>query len=208
MPVANLISFMKDHGIPLDGLMSGNLVVLVVDGVPGVLNTLQDVLQKETSYEARTCDSTPAAGTEANDFVRMCCWSTSIWTNRPRLRSSAPTRSNGRLRRHASDRHEQSADRRPDHCSPSPVGTARFGVVHRAAAHRKHRVRQRPRLLSSLFFASLRQYCISSRPISFRGWPRCLLIDGGHFQQAGVQSTNANCVGPTRPRDRRHPRQS
>jgi len=68
IPVANLISFMKDHGIPLDGLMSGSPRVLVVDGDSSVLDTLKDVLQKETNYEVRTCDSTFAAGMECERF--------------------------------------------------------------------------------------------------------------------------------------------
>ena len=68
IPVANLITFMKDHGIPLDGLMSGNPRVLVVDSDANVLNTLQNVLQKETSYDVRTCDSTFAAGAECERF--------------------------------------------------------------------------------------------------------------------------------------------
>ena len=32
IPVSNLITFMKEHGIPMDGLMSGNPRVLIVDG--------------------------------------------------------------------------------------------------------------------------------------------------------------------------------
>ena len=51
-PSPTLISFMKDHGIPLDGPMSGNPRVLVVDAAtPACSIHQQDVLQKETSYE-------------------------------------------------------------------------------------------------------------------------------------------------------------
>ncbi len=68
IPVANLITFMKDHGIPLDGLMSGNPRVLIVDSDEGVVNTLKDVLKNETSYDVRGCESMFAAGMECERF--------------------------------------------------------------------------------------------------------------------------------------------
>jgi|TARA_B100001059_G_scaffold175883_1_gene176271 excisionase family DNA binding protein len=68
IPVASLVTFMKEHGIPMDGLMSGNPRVLIVDQEAEVLNTLQSILRNETSYEVRTADSTFSAGMECERF--------------------------------------------------------------------------------------------------------------------------------------------
>jgi excisionase family DNA binding protein len=68
IPVANLIKFMKGHGIPLDGLMSGNTRVLVVDHDQDVLNTLQEILREQTTYDLRVATSAFEAGVECERF--------------------------------------------------------------------------------------------------------------------------------------------
>ncbi len=40
IPVSNLVKFMKSHGIPMDGLMSGDTRVLIVDSDEQVIETL------------------------------------------------------------------------------------------------------------------------------------------------------------------------
>jgi excisionase family DNA binding protein len=64
IPVDKLIRFMKVHGIPLDGLMSGNTRVLIVDKDEEVLATLKTILSEKTSYEVYTATSYFAAGFE------------------------------------------------------------------------------------------------------------------------------------------------
>ena len=50
IPVQSLMEFMQEHGIPFDGLMSGNTRVLVVDTDTDVLNTLERVFAEQTDY--------------------------------------------------------------------------------------------------------------------------------------------------------------
>lgn len=68
IPVSSLIKFMKSHGIPLDGLMSGNTRVLIVDGDEEIVATLKKILAEQTSYEVRTSTSVFEAGVEAERF--------------------------------------------------------------------------------------------------------------------------------------------
>jgi excisionase family DNA binding protein len=68
IPVSNLIKFMKNHGIPMDGLMSGNTRVLIVDDDDEVAETLRKILNEQTSYEVRTARNTFAAGIECERF--------------------------------------------------------------------------------------------------------------------------------------------
>ena len=44
IPVQGLMKFMQTHGIPLDGLMSGNTRVLIVDGDKEVITALEPSL--------------------------------------------------------------------------------------------------------------------------------------------------------------------
>ena len=46
---------MRDHGIPMDGLMSGAVRVLVVDSDEDVRQTLARILQDQTNYEVSFC---------------------------------------------------------------------------------------------------------------------------------------------------------
>lgn len=68
IPVSALRKFMKSHGIPMDGLMSGSTRVLVVDQDDEVISTLKTILSEQTSYEVRTANSAFAAGVESEKF--------------------------------------------------------------------------------------------------------------------------------------------
>jgi excisionase family DNA binding protein len=68
IPVAQLVRFMKEHGIPFDGVTGGKTRVLIVDGEPGVADTLETVLKQQTNYEVRTAGTAFAAGMECERF--------------------------------------------------------------------------------------------------------------------------------------------
>ena len=68
IPVSSLVRFMKSHGIPLDGLMSGNTRVLIVDSDEEVGEKLREILGEQTNYEVRVSDSAFAAGIECERF--------------------------------------------------------------------------------------------------------------------------------------------
>ena len=68
IPMANLIRFMKQHNIPLDGLQSGKTRVLIVDGETEIVEVLQKVLAEQAGYEVKTAHSGFAAGVECEKF--------------------------------------------------------------------------------------------------------------------------------------------
>ena len=68
IPVANLVKFMKSHGIPMDGLMSGNTRVLIVDNDEEVIGTLQNILREQTSYDVRVSVNASEAGVACERF--------------------------------------------------------------------------------------------------------------------------------------------
>ncbi|MCA9280550.1 MAG: response regulator [Phycisphaeraceae bacterium] len=68
IPVANLMQFMKEHGIPMDGVHSGKMRVLVVDRERDVTAALQRVLTEQANYEVRVCNSAFEAGIECEKF--------------------------------------------------------------------------------------------------------------------------------------------
>ena len=68
IPVANLLTFMREHEIPMDGLMSGRPRVLICDQDEGVIDTLTSVLGERTNFDVHTCDSLFAAGMECERF--------------------------------------------------------------------------------------------------------------------------------------------
>ncbi len=68
IPVSSLIKFMKNHGIPMDGLMSGNTRVLIVDDDEEIVATLQQILTEQTNYDVRSATSAFAAGVECERF--------------------------------------------------------------------------------------------------------------------------------------------
>ena len=68
IPVASLMTFMKAHNIPMDGLMSGTPRILVVDGDPAVGDTLKRVLTDEAEFDVHTTNSLFQAGIECERF--------------------------------------------------------------------------------------------------------------------------------------------
>lgn len=68
IPVSQLIRFMKAHGMPLDGLGSGQIRVLVVDDEAEVVNTLGKLLKEQTNYEVHTATDGFRAGMECEKF--------------------------------------------------------------------------------------------------------------------------------------------
>ncbi|MFN0011195.1 MAG: response regulator [Phycisphaerales bacterium] len=68
IPVSHLVRFMKAHGIPLDGMVSGRTRVLVVDDEKDIVEVLQKVLTEQANYEVRTALSGFGAGLECERF--------------------------------------------------------------------------------------------------------------------------------------------
>jgi excisionase family DNA binding protein len=68
IPVSNLLAFMRKHNIPMDGLMSGNPRVLIVDGDRETGETLKRVLCEQTNYDVRLVNTGFAAGVECERF--------------------------------------------------------------------------------------------------------------------------------------------
>ncbi len=68
IPVAELVKFMKAHGIPLDGITGGRTRVLIVDDDTDVTSTLKDVLIERTNYDVHTAASGFEAGMECERF--------------------------------------------------------------------------------------------------------------------------------------------
>ncbi|MHC4383370.1 MAG: helix-turn-helix domain-containing protein [Planctomycetota bacterium] len=84
IPVSSLIKFMKSHGIPMDGLMSGSTRVLIVDDEEEVVETLHKILSEQTNYEVRTSKNAFAAGIECERFRPHSS------ASRPTTRSARP----------------------------------------------------------------------------------------------------------------------
>lgn len=68
IPVQALKSFMLEHGIPIDGMMSGTTRVLVVDSDKDVLATLERVFEEQTEYIVQSCSNPFVAGIECERF--------------------------------------------------------------------------------------------------------------------------------------------
>lgn len=68
IPFNNLIQFMKAHGIPLDGVMSGKTRVLVVDDQRDITDALRKLLTEQANYEVRSASSAFEAGVECERF--------------------------------------------------------------------------------------------------------------------------------------------
>ena len=62
IPHASLLKFMRDNKIPLDGLNSGKIRVLVVDDDPQIVELFMDVLQADGRFEAHAARTGYAAG--------------------------------------------------------------------------------------------------------------------------------------------------
>jgi excisionase family DNA binding protein len=68
IPVAELIKFMRAHGIPMDGIVSGRTRVLIVDDESDVTAVLHKVLTEQTNYEVKVAASAFEAGMECERF--------------------------------------------------------------------------------------------------------------------------------------------
>lgn len=68
IPLNQLIRFMKHHGMPLNGLMSGVTRVLLVDGDQDIVEVLEKILKDDAKYEVETAKSGFSAGVIAERF--------------------------------------------------------------------------------------------------------------------------------------------
>lgn len=68
IPMSSLLRFMRDHGIPMEGVGSGQIRVLVVDGQTDVVDTLDRLLKEQTSYDVSTATDGFRAGLECARF--------------------------------------------------------------------------------------------------------------------------------------------
>jgi excisionase family DNA binding protein len=68
IPLNQLIRFMKQHGMPLNGLMSGCSRVLIVDGEHDIVEVLEKILEDEAKYEVEVAKGGFAAGVIAEKF--------------------------------------------------------------------------------------------------------------------------------------------
>ena len=68
IPLQQLIRFMKAHGIPLNGLDTGQTRILIVDEDSDLTNLLEQALQESGLYEVRVADSALEAGAATEDF--------------------------------------------------------------------------------------------------------------------------------------------
>jgi excisionase family DNA binding protein len=68
IPVAQLLRFMKEHGIPFDGIAGGKTRVLIVDDDPEVVTLLEKGLKEQTNYEVRSAINGFEAGMECERF--------------------------------------------------------------------------------------------------------------------------------------------
>ena len=68
IPMPQLIRFMKEHNIPMDGLTTGKTRVLVVDDDPEVVNVLRKLLGEQTNYEVETAIDGFEAGMQCQRF--------------------------------------------------------------------------------------------------------------------------------------------
>ena len=68
IPLNQLIRFMKQHGMPLNGLMSGCSRILIVDGESDIVEVLEKILEDEAKYEVEVAKGGFAAGVVAEKF--------------------------------------------------------------------------------------------------------------------------------------------
>ena len=65
IPLAQLIKFMKQHGMPLNGLMTGATRVMIVDDEVDIVEVLEKILEDEAKYEVEVAKSGFMAGITA-----------------------------------------------------------------------------------------------------------------------------------------------
>ena len=68
IPLNQLIRFMKQHGMPLNGLMTGTTRVLIVDEEQDIVAVLEKILEDEAKYEVEIAKSGFEAGVTAEKF--------------------------------------------------------------------------------------------------------------------------------------------
>ena len=68
IPLNQLIRFMKQHGMPLNGLMTGCTRVLIVDDEQDIVEVLEKILEDEAKYEVEVARSGFSAGVTAEKF--------------------------------------------------------------------------------------------------------------------------------------------
>src|SRR5436189_6402672 len=68
IPLNQLIRFMKHHGMPLNGLMTGQMRILIVDDEHDIVEVLEKILEDEAKYEVEVAKGGFAAGLTAEKF--------------------------------------------------------------------------------------------------------------------------------------------
>ncbi|MBC7784618.1 MAG: response regulator [Burkholderiales bacterium] len=68
IPLSQLIKFMKHHGMPLNGLMTGATRVMIVDDEQDIVEVLEKILEDEAKYEVEVAKSGFMAGITAEKF--------------------------------------------------------------------------------------------------------------------------------------------
>lgn len=68
IPLNQLIRFMKQHGMPLNGLMTGCTRVMIVDDEQDIVEVLEKILENEAKYEVEVAKSGFSAGVTAEKF--------------------------------------------------------------------------------------------------------------------------------------------
>jgi len=68
IPLNQLIRFMKHHGMPLNGLMTGSTRILIVDDEQDIVEVLEKILEDEAKYEVEVSKGGFEAGISAEKF--------------------------------------------------------------------------------------------------------------------------------------------
>jgi excisionase family DNA binding protein len=68
IPINQLIRFMKQHGMPLNGLMTGCTRILIVDDEQDIVEVLEKILEDEAKYEVEVAKGGFEAGVTAEKF--------------------------------------------------------------------------------------------------------------------------------------------
>ncbi len=68
IPLNQLIRFMKQHGMPLNGLMTGRTRILIVDDEQDIVEVLEKILEDEAKYEVEVAKNGFGAGVTAERF--------------------------------------------------------------------------------------------------------------------------------------------
>jgi excisionase family DNA binding protein len=68
IPLNQLIRFMKHHGMPLNGLMTGQTRILIVDDEQDIVEVLEKILEDEAKFEVEVAKGGFSAGVTAEKF--------------------------------------------------------------------------------------------------------------------------------------------